>query len=252
MRLLPTAAAATAALLAPAAAPAEPTPIEIRVLSEGAKFIGSSMGGVQVALLAEGRTEGGTGDTARIMGAQPRGATLSTEGAAVFAAEIDVDRPIRVEVEATGPLAQRQAANTVTATRWVLPGVGLAGGDGWLLQMPGMAVDVLAPAAGAEAPAPRDSIRVEANVAMMCGCPLAPEGVPWDSDAVRVVAHVVHDGTPAGETRLTYAGEASRFAAEVPTGGPGLYEIVVTAHEVATGNAGVDSATISIPAAGDG
>jgi len=253
-------AAAAAFLAAPAAAFAEATPLEVRVISHGAKFVGSSMGGVQVTLreaatgrlLATGRTVGGTGDTERIMGPQPRGARLSTEGAAVFATEIDIDRPTRLEATATGPLAQRQSAETVSATRWVLPGVGLAGGDGWLLEMPGMAVDVLAPAAATKMAGPQATTRIEANVTMMCGCPLAPEGVPWDSDDYRVLAHVIRDGEPAATVRLDYAGEASRFAGEIETAAPGLYEVLVSAHAVADGNAGVDSVTFSIPAPSDG
>ncbi|MGM0586162.1 MAG: hypothetical protein ACQEUZ_16060, partial [Pseudomonadota bacterium] len=192
--------AAAAALSLPLAALAETTPIDVRVISQGAKFIGSSMGGVQVtlrdadtgALLASGLTQGGTGDTKTIMKTpQPRGAALSEEGSAKFSAEIDIDRPMRVEVAATGPMAQRQAANTVTATRWVLPGVGLAGGDGWLLEMPGMLVDVLAPQTARKFPEPQDTVRIEANVTMMCGCPLAPEDVPWDSDDYVIAAHVL-------------------------------------------------------------
>lgn len=123
--------AAAAALGLPALALAEATPIEVRVLSQGAKFIGSSMGGVQVtlrdadtgALLASGLTRGGTGDTKTIMNTpQPRGARLSDDGSAVFAAEIDIDRPRRVEMTASGPTAQRHAANTVSARAGCCPG----------------------------------------------------------------------------------------------------------------------------------
>lgn len=137
-------------------ATAEETPVTVRVLSKGAKFIGSSMGGVRVTirdaetgeLLAEGVTEGSTGDTERLMQA-PRepDAGLATPGSAAFEAVLDLDRPTLLEITAWGPLAQRQAAVEASTTRWVLPGKGLAEGDGVVLELAGFAVDVLAPPA---------------------------------------------------------------------------------------------------------
>lgn len=249
--------AAVAALVPFAAVRAEPTTVDVRVISQGAKFIGSSMGGVLVTLrdadtgelLASGLTEGGTGDTEIIMKtAHKRGeAVLSDEGAAKFSATLDIEEPVRVEATATGPMAQRQAAQTVSATRWVLPGVGLTGGDGWLMEMPGLMVDVLAPAAAHKFGDPQDAVRIEANVTMMCGCPLAPEKSPWDSDDYKVVAHVARNGEAAGDVPLDYAGTRSLFAGEVDTSSPGLYVVTVTAHDAENGNAGLDTVTFAIP-----
>lgn len=128
----------------------------------------------------------------------------------------------------------------------MLPGVGVAGGDGWLVEMPGLMVDVLAPQAARKFGEPQETVRIEANVTMMCGCPLAPEDVPWDSDDYRVTAHVTLDGEPSGEVALSYAGRKSLFAGELPTSAPGLYEVVVAAHNPANGNAGVDHVTFQI------
>lgn len=147
------------ALLVAAAAPpaaAEETAVTVRVLSRDAKFVGSSMGGARVTirdaetgtLLAEGVTAGSTGDTERIMVTpRERGAALATPGAAAFEAVLDLDRPTLVEIAATGPLAQRQAAVSASTTRWLLPGKHLTAGDGVLLELAGFAVDVLAPPA---------------------------------------------------------------------------------------------------------
>ena len=72
-------------------AEAEKTRVTVRVLAKGAKFIGSSMGGVQITirdadtgdLLAEGVAQGSTGDTHKIMkAAQTRHSPVSTAGAA--------------------------------------------------------------------------------------------------------------------------------------------------------------------------
>jgi hypothetical protein len=48
MRFRHALASLLAALVTAAAARAEPTRIEVRVLSQGAKFVGTSMGGVQL------------------------------------------------------------------------------------------------------------------------------------------------------------------------------------------------------------
>ena len=139
----------------PVAAAAEPTDLVIRVISEGGKFVGTSMGGAEIIVrdvrsgevLAHGRTAGSTGDTARIMKGGPRGTPLADETAAAFRTTIDIDEPRLVEVEAYGPLAQPQAAVRVTSQRWVLPGRGATQGDGWLLELPGLVVDLVEPAA---------------------------------------------------------------------------------------------------------
>lgn len=132
------------------------TPVTVRVLSLDAKFIGDSMGGARVTirdadtgeLLAEGVTAGSTGDTGRLMQApRERGAVLATPGSAAYEAVLDLDRPTRVEITAHGPLGQLQSAVSSSTTRWVLPGKGLASGNGVVLELAGFAVDVLAPPA---------------------------------------------------------------------------------------------------------
>ena len=89
------------ALALGSAAGAEPTRVDVRVISKGAKFVGTSMGGVAItlrdadtgALLAEGVTAGGTGDTARIMAAQqPHHDPVATDDAAVFRATRPIPR----------------------------------------------------------------------------------------------------------------------------------------------------------------
>jgi hypothetical protein len=248
-------ALAFASLLAlPPAAPAEPTHVEVRVLSKGAKFVGTSMGGVRIALrdadtgelLAEGVTVGTTGDTHRIMKAELRHHDpVSTEDAAVFETTLDLDEPRLVEVEALGPLAQRQAASRVTSTMWVVPGRHVSGGDGWLLELPGFAVDVLDPPshqALADLPHP---VTVRANVTMMCGCPIEPGGL-WDADRFTVRAIVKHDGERTGEIPLAYAGRTSQFAGELVVEEPGAYEVVVYAHDPENGNTGLDRTTFVV------
>lgn len=150
--------AAAALLLAALPLPVEAaeTAVTVRVLSRDAKFIGTSMGGARVTirdadtgeLLAEGTTSGSTGDTGRLMTApRERGEGLATPGAAAYETTLDLHRPTLLEITAYGPLAQRQSAVSASTTRWAVPGKGLAGGDGVVLELAGFVVDVLAPPA---------------------------------------------------------------------------------------------------------
>jgi len=238
-------------------ASAEPTRIDVRVLSKGAKFVGTSMGGVLVTLrdadtgelLAQGQTAGGTGDTERIMRSDAdRHAPVSTPDAAVFRATLDLAAPRRVEVSALGPLAQRQAANEVSSTMWVVPGRHVSGGDGWLLELPGFAVDVLDPPAHRRFQGAPARLALRANVVMMCGCPIEPGGL-WDANRFEVRAIVSRDGASRREVPLRYAGATSHFAAELDGLEPGAYEVVVFAHDPANGNTGLDRTTFLVEAA---
>jgi hypothetical protein len=235
---------------APGRARAEETQLTVRVLSQGAKYIGTSMGGVRITIrdvetgeiLATGTTEGTTGDTRRIMKLeQPHHTPVATEEAAAFRTTLDLDRPRRVEVEAFGPLAQQQAAQRVSATRWVVPGGHVTAGDAWTLVMPGLVVDVLGPPAhvslGREA-----TVELQANVTMMCGCPIEPGGL-WDAKRFRVRAVVKRNGELATEVALDYAGRASQFSAALKNLRPGIYEAAVYAYDESSGNTGVDFTT---------
>lgn len=257
LRSLPL-ALALAAPLAPLAVAsplaAEPTRLAVHVLSKGAKFVGSSMGGVLVTvhdadtgeLLASGATRGSTGDTARIMKeAHGRGAVLSTPDAARFETVLDLDRPRRLRVAAAGPLAQRQAANEVSLTQWAVPGRHLDGGDGLLLELPGFVVDVLAPPVHRRIPGGTPELELAANVTLMCGCPITPGGL-WDAGAYEVRAWIERDGERVADLPLAFAGSASQFAARWTAPGPGTYEILVFAHDPANGNTGLDRTAVIV------
>lgn len=247
----------TACALPGAGAWAAPTQIEVRVLSKGAKFIGTSMGGVGIAikdadtgeLLAQGVTAGSTGDTARIMKAgRGRLDPLSTDDSAAFRATLELAAPRRLEVTALGPLAQRQAANRVSSTMWVVPGKHVTGGDGWLLELPGFVVDVLDPPAHQRHRGAPPAVVLRANVAMMCGCPVEPGGL-WDATRFEVRALVSREGANPREVELRYAGEASQFTAELTGLAPGVHDVLVYAYDPANGNTGLDRTTIVIEAA---
>lgn len=237
----------------PVAAAAKPTELVIRVISEGGKFVGTSMGGAEIVVrdvrsgevLARGRTAGSTGNTARIMAGGPRATPVADEASAAFRTQIDIDEPRLVEVEAYGPLAQPQSAVRVTAQRWVLPGHSATQGDGWVLELPGLVVDVVEPAASGRGTSGA-AIRVAANVALMCGCPIEPGGI-WNTDRYDVRANITREGQPASEVRLSYGGRTGYFIGSLAVEKAGTYVVMVTAVDTKTGATGLDATSIIVP-----
>lgn len=241
-------------LFFPAIVLAVPTTITVKVLSKGAKFIGTSMGGVRIVLtdtatgeiLAQGVTRGGTGNTAVIMKEEKMpGRSLSDSSAAFFTTDIDISVPVHVQVSATGPLSQIQAQNTVTATQWVVPGRHVVSGDAWLLEMPGFAVDIIAPACAVKMEKRVQSVPIRANVTMMCGCPLIPGGL-WDSEQFEISAIAHKDGQMIAEIPLIYAGSPSLFQCNLTIIGTGIYDVVVYAYDPDNGNTGLDRVTFVV------
>jgi hypothetical protein len=239
--------------LAPAAH-GEPTRIDVRVISKGAKFVGTSIGGAAITLrdaasgevLARGRTAGSTGDTARIMKeARAHHDPVATPDAAVFHAALDLAEPVRIEFVAEGPLGQPQASARVSATQWVVPGKHLTGGDGLRLELPGFIVDVLDPPAHLRLAGAPKTVALRANVTMMCGCPIEAGGI-WDATGYEVAALLARDGKPAGRVPLAYAGSTSQFEASLALDAPGAWEITVYAYDAANGNTGLDRTTVIV------
>jgi hypothetical protein len=226
---------------------AEPTIITVRVLSKDAKFIGSGMGGARVVLqdadsglvLAEGIIQGSTGDTRKIM-IEPRirGQALSTKGSASFTATLQLDRPTKVQVTVEGPLNNSDSANRVTSTQWVIPGKHITGGDGWLLEIPGFSVTA---EASLKAISNSESMifDVRADITMMCGCPIEPDGL-WDANGYEVAAIVTDRAGNSTTVPMHYAGKTSIFSGRSELAGGGPFEAVVYAYDASNGNTGVD------------
>jgi hypothetical protein len=234
-------------------AAATPTDIVVRVISQGGKFVGTGMGGADVILrdvrtgeiLARGVTSGATGDTARIMTGGPRGTALADAATAGFRTTLDISEPRLVEVEVYGPLAQLQAAAKATQQHWLLPGAPVVG-DGWVVELPGLVVDMVEPAAHNRTATGASTVRLTANVALMCGCPIEPGGL-WDAARYDVRAFAQRDGAPAGNVAFAYAGATGRFAGDLPLKGKGNYVVTVTAIDRQTGATGVDRSSFVVP-----
>lgn len=55
-----------------------------------------------------------------------------------------------------------------------------------------------------------------------------------------------HDGEPAGEVTLHYAGTVSQFEGTVTADAPGVWEAIVYAYDPANGNTGLDAVTFIV------
>jgi len=193
--------AAAMLLLAAQPAAAEPTRIDVRVIARGAKFLGGYTTPVRVALtdadtgetLARGVTSGTTGDTQRIV-ADRKGNSgkRSSADAAVFRTTLDIERPRRITATVIGPLSQAQATTSATNTQWVLPGHDVTAGDGWLIELPGLIVDVADPIAYRWVKA-SETVPLRAGVTMLCGCAISQDG-PWRASDTEVEAIVTING----------------------------------------------------------
>lgn len=234
-------------LLVPAhEALAERTDVEVRVLARGAKFLGGYAAPVRVQLidadtgetLAQGLTVGTTGDTATIMGpVNGRDALLSSPGSAVFSASLDIDRPRRVTLSATGPLSQPQATTTATSQQWILPGKHLTAGDGWRVELPGLIVDLAEPVAYSQVRVGQ-VIPIRAGVSLLCGCNLSESG-PWRAAEVDSEVYLTVNGGMPKRIALAFDPADTTFKAMLTAEVAGLYELEVRAWMASNNNAGV-------------
>jgi len=188
-------AALTLWVVAPSLAQATPTDVVIRVISQDAKFVGDSMGGAEVVLrdarsgtvLAKGVTRGGTGDTALIMAATGRSPVRSSETAAAFRTVLDIAKPILVRVDIRGPLSFPATIQRASSERWLIPGQSAATGDGWVIELPGLAIRMAAATPNIFRRGQPSKLTVE--VQLMCGCPITGGGM-WDAADYEVTAEL--------------------------------------------------------------
>jgi hypothetical protein len=150
------------------------TKVIVRVVARDGQVIGSGVGGALVRIknvetgeiLAEGKQEGGTGSTERIM-VQPRrrGETVyGTSGSAYLEAKIPLDRPTRVEIDAEAPLGYPQAIQRGSKTLTLIPGKDVLG-EGIIIELNGLIVNILIPSQkenlkGGEAVSVRAEVRM--------------------------------------------------------------------------------------------
>jgi hypothetical protein len=221
---------------------AEPTPVTVHAISQDAKFIGNSMGGVEVILrdaktgkiLAKGITAGGTGDTKKIMDAVGRSPMLTTPEAAHYSTTLDISVPTLIKVELRGPLGRPLTIQRATSERWLVPGVAVAPGNDWVVELPGLAIEV----DGVSSLTAGRAATLTAKVALMCGCPITPGGL-WDAADYEVVAELRRKGQPPLRMPLPFSAGPGQFSGVVTPGFSGKGELWIVARNKRTGNAGV-------------
>lgn len=221
---------------------AEPTQVKVHAISQDAKFIGDSMGGVEVILrdaktgkiLAKGITVGGTGDTKKVMEAVGRSPTLTTPDAAHYSTTLDISVPTLVTVELRGPLGRPLTMQRATSERWLVPGITAAAGNGWVVELPGLAIEV----DGASTLIAGRAATLTAKVALMCGCPITPGGL-WDAADYEVTAELRRKGKLSERVPLTFSAVPGQFSSAITPRFSGKGELWVVARNKRTGNAGV-------------
>jgi hypothetical protein len=230
-----------------------PTCITVRVIAKDGKFLGADIGGSLVTirdvmtgeLLAKGYTTGDSGNTTEIMNT-PRtwGTPIPTDSASGFTAQLLLDEPVFIEVTAYGPLGGLQSAHRVSATQWVMPGKDITGGDGLLLVLPGLLVQVLDPPTHLSYNQVPWEIPIAANVMMMCGCPIGPGPVPdWSESNFEVSAQIRANGAVVANVKLEYADQLSLFKGSYTVEAEGFYEMIVYAYQPSNGNTGLGRVT---------
>jgi len=226
---------------------ATPTLLTVRVKAHDAKFVGSAVGGLKVAvrdyftgqLLATGVIEGGTGNTKVIM-KEPitRGKVLSVgKATAKFQFTFDIKEPRKLQIEVTGPMAAGLNIHKETKTTWLIPGRDITG-DGILFDLYGVIVHAYLPKPHEFYPLGKKVV-IGVHVTPMCGCPVRPGFPLWDANKYHVKAYVIFKGKKVAEIPLKWAGRISHFQGTFTPKAVGGYKVIVTAYDEAN-NQGVD------------
>ena len=213
--------------------PGPKTPIIVRPQAHGGKFLGDDIGGALITikdaqtgtLLAEGLTQGGSGQLKPDYGIEASLTAIVTPGKAPiwvhaptgtsqFCAELSLRRPTLLEISVHGPIGGLQNAHRATVLEWVTPGQNLASDVGIVVVIPGLLVQVLSPSTHTKIAADSSLIDFSANVTMMCGCPIETGG-PWPYTDFLVTAHVTNlSNNSVQDIELTYSGTTSLFSAQ--------------------------------------
>src|SRR4051794_27854638 len=237
------------------------TPMLIRVQAKGGKFLADDIGGAEVTVrdartgqwLGGGRVQGP--DSGTLQAAYVPSASLSavvtpgtpphvqwlvpgptTSGLTVH---LPITQPTLLEIEVYGPLGGLQSAQRVVTHTWAVPGQPITQGPGFVVELPGLVVQVQQPPTHLEYPNAPASVSFLANVTMMCGCPIG-NGLAWIPDDFTVTAAVerLGSGAPPTPVAFTLIQNPSTFQGSFDLKVPGFYQAAITAVQKSTGNLG--------------
>lgn len=225
------------------------TKVTVRAKAKDAKFIGSSIGGAYIIIrnkltneiLAQGKTEGSTGNTDLIMKTPlERGKSICDENTSKFLATVDIDEPTFVVIEVVSPINKKQATVNVKTELWLIPGKHILG-DGIIIEIPGFIIDILEPHTHKyiSLTSVKDKpFKLRANIVMMCGCGISKGGL-WDANKIEVKAIIKKDGKKLTEVSLQSV-STNLFEGEFSLTESGQYEATIYVFDENTGNTGVD------------
>lgn len=221
----------------PSIVKAVPTKLVVRAKANDAKFVGTAVGGLKVVvrdamggrILAQKALEGGTRNTDLMM-KRPitRGTELSGGGAAKAEFVLDINEPVKLEIELLGPLGAGNDIHREMKTTWLIPGRDITG-DGILFNLYGLIVHPCSPKPHEFYPA-GSKVTIGANVTPMCGCPVRP-GSLWDAGKMMIRADVLLKGKRIAEIPLRWADRISHFQAGFIPKETGSYKIIILAGD---------------------
>ncbi|RYY29500.1 MAG: hypothetical protein EOO04_07350 [Chitinophagaceae bacterium] len=235
---------------------ATPTTVIVRARAKDAKFIGTGMGGAYVVIrnvltgevLTKGITTGNSGNTQLLLQSPiKRHQSLTDQETAKFEASLDITEPVFVEVAVTAPVTRKNASVKGSVQLWLIPGKHIEG-DGIIIELPGLIVDMLQPTTHEFIPVgslKNNGYTFKTSVTMLCGCAITKGGI-WDADGIEVGAIIRKDGKELMQVKMALTDKANIFQGIIPSPSKGLYQITVYAFERATGNTGVDQTNFVI------
>jgi len=224
---------------------AKDTQVIVRTKAKDAKFIGTSMGGSMIIIrdaltneiLAKGLTKGGTGNTEAIMKTPKERYTDIHSGAAFFETSLRLSAPLLATIEAIAPVNHESRVMTSTQV-WLIPGKHM-GEQGIVLEIPGFVIDGLYPQTHQGFSLANDkTIEVKANLVMMCGCTISPNGL-WDGNQLEVEAHIYVNGAYWKTEKMKNSAD-NTFTFDLELEKTGSHEVVITAFDPLSKNTGAD------------
>jgi hypothetical protein len=242
----------------------------IRVQANGGKFLADDIGGAEVTVrdartgrwLDGGRAQGpdsGTLQQGYVSGAS-RSAVVTpgippapllvqwlvpkTGKTSGLTVHLPITQPTLLEVEVYGPLGGLQSARRVVTSTWAVPGQPITQEPGFVVELPGLVVQVQQPPTHLEYSSVPQSVSFMVNVTMMCGCPIGP-GLAWIPEDFTVTAAVerIGSGEPPAHVNLGFLQSPSLFQGSFTLKERGFYQAAITAVQKSTGNLGTGTVT---------
>ncbi|WP_437918056.1 hypothetical protein [Sphingobacterium sp. LRF_L2] len=253
---------------------AQTTDLTIRARAKDAKFIGTkhakAYGEVIVhvydavtgKLLAEGVTEGDSGDT-KLLLEKPinRYDRLTADSTAKFVAKLNINEPTLVTITAQAPSNKKKQkvshekgfkyetkdAIIASTQTWVIPGRHITG-EGLLLEIPGLIVDI-------ENPAEKGALKLSAikdgqlivknHLALQCGCVITPGGI-WDANTIEVRGLLKYEGIKQEDILFKYDSPSTFTGIFSKVLKKGRYTLQVYAFDRVTNNTGAETITFTV------